>query len=464
MGKINDSQIREMFYGRNDSKEIIKEINKECLKTDSCNKAILKFIKGEVTFDELNMKEKTTVFNSIYNITKLSKYSYEKLFIPSETEECNIEDDDYFQKFMELDYMGISSDEFLSDEEKMKILKTYDKYQLSKLKMLNDSYPNKSTKITYFTIYQTNLHSAEELKGKDLMNFTTKEIEDLIETLLYAYDTTRQNLITFTNLYCEWAVEEKLIKKNPCSKLKRDKIKTNPKIFLSNKIYGKTKFYDMIELLEQKTKLPNIIPLILARYGIVGKNLNAMINLRWNDIDENSKIVYINNMQLPIDHKFIEYIHKAKAYIESPRTGGKNTVRYCDYGYVLKKAFNENNEKDEHETTKYATIFNRTNEASKSIGIARIPFKNLLLTRQFELLLEIRKYGRLKQEDFEYIVKIFNLGEDEPLVNRAFQLKKRWIELTGDLVITQRKNTKNLPNDNNYDIYEKLKQDLDLCL
>lgn len=462
--KFNDFRIRNMFYNNNHSKAIIKQINKECLKIGINSNTITSFIKNELTFEELSMIEQIIVIKSIYSITKLSEYDYKKLFTLNRAEECNIKVNDYIEEFMQLDYIGISSDEFLSDEEKIKILKTYDKYQLSKLKMLNDRYPNRSTKTTYFTIYQTNLHSAEEIKGKDLMKFTTKEIEDLIETLLYAYDTTRQNLITFINLYCEWAVEEELIKKNPCSKLKRDKIKTNPKIFLSNKIYGKTKFYDMIKLMEQKTKLPNIIPLILARYGIKGKNLEAMINLKWNDIDENSKVVYINNIQLPIDHKFIEYIHKAKAYIESPRTGGKNIVRYCDYGYVLKKALNENNEKDEHETIKYATIFNRTNEASKSIDIARIPFKNLLLTRQFELLLETRKYRRLKQEDFEYIVKLFDLGEDEPLANRAFQLKKRWIELTGDLVITQRKNTRNLTNDNSFNIYEELKQDLDLCL
>ena len=344
------------------------------------------------------------------------------------------------------------------------ILKAYDKYQLSKLKMLNDRYPNKITKITYFTIYQKNLHQAEEIKGKDLMNFIDKEIETLIESLTYAYDTTRQNLVTFVNLYCKWAVEEGLIKKNPCAKIDREKIKINSKVFMSNKIYGKKDFWSVVEEMEESTKLPNVMPLILGRYGITGKELKMMINLKWDDIDEVNKVVHLNTVQLPIDDKFIEYIQKAKRYFESSRDGGKNTVRYCNFGYVLKKALNENNEKEEEKTIKYATIFNRVNEACSSIDIPRISFKRLALTRQIEILLEMRKYGRLQQKDFEYIIKLFDYGQNEPLVNRAFQLKKRWIELTGDLVITQRKSTRNLSNENNYNIYEKIKQDLDLYL
>lgn len=468
MEKINDVQIREMFYKRNDSKDIIKKINKECLKKGISNKAILSFIKDELTFEELDESEKATIFNSIYEITKMIQYKYKELSISNEIEESNSIVDDYIEQLMKLEYIGLAADEDMNCEKKKEELKKYDEYQLSKLLMLNEKYSIKSTKITYFTIYQTNLHFAEEGKEKDLMKFTTKEIEILIESLTYTYGTIKQNLIAFINLYCEWCKEKGLIKKNPCDKLNRKLIKINSKIFLANKICGKKEFYNMLKEMEENTKLPNLIPLLLARYGIKGEGLEAMISLRWDDVDEENKVVHIqcnNNIsQLPIDDKFIEYIHKAKKYTESDKSNGKNMVRYSDFGYVLKKAFSEKDEENGEQTIKYASVFTRVNEACKSIGVPRISFNRLLLSRQLEILLEMRKNRRLKQSDFEYVVSMFDFGEEELLTNRAFNIKKIWLELTGDAVITQRKNTRNLSNDNSFNIYEELKEDLDLCL
>ena len=104
------------------------------------------------------------------------------------------------------------------------------------------------------------------------------------------------------------------------------------------------------------------------------------------------------------------------------------------------------------------------NDCCKSIGIKRIPFKRLLLSRQIEILLEIRKYGRLQQKDFEYVVDLFNFGSNDPVTNKAFQLKKRWIDLTDDKVITQRKNTRNLPDEDSEEVYNRLRDKLDLYL
>ena len=87
-----------------------------------------------------------------------------------------------------------------------------------------------------------------------------------------------------------------------------------------------------------------------------------------------------------------------------------------------------------------------------------------MLSRQIEILLEIRKYGRLQQKDFEYVVDLFNFGSNDPVTNKAFQLKKRWIDLTDDKVITQKKNTRSLPDEDSEEVYNRLRDKLDLYL
>ena len=51
-----NSQIRSMFYERSDSKLIVKELNKQCLKMGIKNIGITEFIQDKKTFEELNIK------------------------------------------------------------------------------------------------------------------------------------------------------------------------------------------------------------------------------------------------------------------------------------------------------------------------------------------------------------------------------------------------------------------------
>lgn len=473
MEQLENLNIKKMLFKRGDGKDIVKAINRECFSNNLNTNNISRYLNGEIKLNELKTNERIAIIKGFYSVTRLNKFNYNKMFTYEELKQYeNIKKNKYIDlnEYLNFDFVGEGVETGLEDDEKLELLKGYDKYQLNKLLFLNENYDNKRTKVTYFILYQNNLHDIEVQKGKDIMNFTTREIETMVNSIIYTYDTIRQNILSFIRIYCNWGVEKGLIKKNPCDDLNTKKSKKNSKIFLEDKIFGKTDFYATLEEMEKNTKLPNLIPLLLARYGIIGENLSKMINLKWEDIDEDIKVVYIKDEQgnvicdLPIDDKFIEYIHKARLYSESPKVSGKNLVRYSDYGYVLKKAYSEKDVDDEEKTVKYATVFNRVNDCCKSIGIKRIPFKRLLLSRQIEILLEIRKYGRLQQKDFEYVVDLFNFGSNDPVTNKAFQLKKRWIDLTDDKVITQRKNTRNLPDEDSEEVYNRLRDKLDLYL
>lgn len=358
-----------------------------------------------------------------------------------------------------------------TDEKKEEILSLYDEYQIRKLEFLNESYHTESTMTSYWTLYMSNLHYDEVNKGKDLMDFSTEELKILLASC-YGIDTTKASMGSFLSMYCRWASSDKkrLININPYTSIKMSKIKKNSKRFLEQRIYGQDMFFDLCEKMIEKTKLPNVIPFILARYGVAGERLHHMRHLKWTDIDDVNMQVHVKTddglkvlSSLPIDAKFLEWIKKAKLYSESisDEDGtGKNIVRYEDYGYVLKKAMVDKN--DTETVNKYNTVYNRGNSACSSIGIKRIAFKDLIRTRQLELLLQKRKRRRLDTSDFKEMIELFSLDEEFRTDNRAYTLKKRYEELTGDIVTSERKEHSFPANENHFGTAIKLIQDLGL--
>lgn len=357
------------------------------------------------------------------------------------------------------------------DPTRDEVLSRYDIYQQNKLTFLNECYSSLSTMNSYWTLYNTNVHFDEVNRNKDVMYLNTEEIMDLIRST-FGMDTTKASLASFLNMYYRWAYSKGKIDINPYLGIQTSKIKANSKRMLESKLYGQKAFYQLCEDMRDVTKLPNIIPFVLARYGIAGEKLYYMRYLKWEDIDrekmvvniihryqENGKNIEKHISTLPIDDNFIKWIYMAKAYTETTEeelrhecTDGnfkkKNIVRYEDFGYVLKKAMDaKNNESDDEKVNKFNTIYNRAKVACSVLGIKRIAFKDLVRTRQLELLLEIRKHRRLTSKDFDNIVEIFTLEDEKIIENKSHILRKRYEELTNDRVVL--KNRKHPDDDDN---------------
>lgn len=356
-------------------------------------------------------------------------------------------------QFIGVDYID-KNDMKKTEEKKKEILNQYDKYQIEKLTFLNECYDSEATMLSYWTLYMKNLHYDEVNKEKDLKYFTRDEIIILIKSI-YGMDTTKASVGSFLSMYYRWADKRGDIGINPFLGIKLSEIKTNPQLLLKSKLYGQPIFYKLCSDMEQKTKLPNIMPFILARYGIAGEKLYYMRHLRWEDIDEENYKVMIRTddeerrliTTLDVDANFIKWIDKARLYTENSDSdltndkGRKNKVRYADYGYVLKKAIDQTSnesESDEDKINKYNSVYSRANAACTSIDIKRIAFKDLVRSRQLELLLQLRKLRRLNIADFEKIIKQFDLDETKIYANKAFTLKKRYEELTGEKVIVSK--------------------------
>ena len=347
-----------------------------------------------------------------------------------------------------IDFVGC---QYEGEEEKKSILESYNEYEYNKIIFLNECYDNVNTITTYWTLYKTNIKQYEDGYNKDLMYFSTEEIQSMIESFVYSYNTSRNNITSFVNNYCRWAEKRRYINTNPVTGIDMDNINKNSELFLENKIIGKREFKKIIAKMELNTDIQNILPLILARYGITGFWLYNMTHLKWEDINFDDKNVVIKNKCgeivsiLLVDDWFLNQINK---------------IQY-KFGYILQKT---KEGKGKGDIIQRNTVFNRVNECCTAINIKRIPFKELVMSRQLEYLLDIRKDKRLEFSDVESIVRLFDFEKTENVLNKTFRLKKRYEDLTGDIVKTARKDTKVLTDERSSEIAKKIQDRFDLYL
>lgn len=128
---------------------------------------------------------------------------------------------------------------------------------------------------------------------------------------------------------------------NPCEGLKSKNFNTNVDA-LKNKIIGLDKFWDMIdEMLAKDCHVQLVLPLVLSRYGIYGKNAWDLLNLKYSQINEKEKIVTLYyedgnfKASILVDKKFINIINKSK--IENVVNSIYRGI-YLDTGYVIRKS------------------------------------------------------------------------------------------------------------------------------
>lgn len=292
--------------------------------------------------------------------------------------------------------------------------KNFDKFQYNKLEYLNEVYDNLSTMEVYWGAFQRFIHFQEVNKNKDLYLFNDYEIEELLISIPTTSKRTKRIAWTAIAQYLAWAVEKeyRFDLDNPCNYINiNEMLKVNRRA-LSSKIYSLDKIYRFAAEAEIKgNTYQEIVTMLLARYGVIGKENSWLINLKNKDIDLDNNIINIfeNNKlisKLTFDDRLKSWIEKAKNETGFEVNGKNNSIRVINYyyfGYVLKST------KPSSKTIKKMAIYGYMNRICNNLNIKKISLSNLLMSRQFDLLDEIREIkGRLTVEDFKNIYEQFN--------------------------------------------------------
>lgn len=305
----------------------------------------------------------------------------------------------------------------------------------SKYKKLNRFYDNKinfikekgydeesSIKKYLYVILNENVAFAEKNKDKDLYDFSTSEIVDLVNNTFITVKTGVKNQnFNIIKTYIDWAIERGLLVTgiNPCDSITDSDFKVSEKMA---KDYYQTleEFYSWLK--ELKCSKVDKALITLVRYGV---EIKETVKLQFEDINKEEKIITIRNNGdvkiLPIDDKFIEVMEDSKYCTDYDKT------TYVQEGdYIVKQTL-----KGRRERPEISSIRNRFNIISTSNGIARINPTMLKDNRAYDLLLEMaKKNGELITKDFKKVVQIFNYKNitESSIVNKSQILKRQFVD------------------------------------
>lgn len=282
-----------------------------------------------------------------------------------------------------------------SEEEKNKILETYDEFTMNKLAFLNDVYSNSNTQLAYFIYYRNFFHDEEVLKNKDLMYFTTQEIKELLMSLITVKSASKGSFMSFVNSYLNYCIERGYININNASAINTEEIKKLNSKVVNMELINLNNFYKLVEEVYAKQNYNRIIlPILFARYGILGEECKDIMKLSFENVDKNNKLVKIikNNREilLPIDNDFINWIDKL-----------------CDHdtGVILR------NNRNEVITSRH-TIYNMFYRFFSVLERPRISAKVLRENRKLDLLGEIRAEREVTIKDIEMVESLISYDND----------------------------------------------------
>ena len=297
-----------------------------------------------------------------------------------------------------------------------------DNFLKNKEVFLEEVYPNLETRRSMISNYSSNILYLEKLLNKDLMYFTSEEVESLLLNANGISKGYKSSLYSFINSYCEWCIDNGYININPLSSISASEvIEVNIKQLMKGYM-GLNQFYNALRLLESKSTIlsSTMLALLLARNGVVGKKMCDLINLEEQDIDLKNGFVNIycktNNHEdyglqltsLPLIPEFEDWYNKLiaiKSY-NSLGTRKNNLITYINSPYILKRT-NYTNTADDIRVSPN-TVLNQINQCCISAGISRISLSKLQQSYKLDMLLGIRKKRRINEYDIKDIIKLVN--------------------------------------------------------
>lgn len=319
-----------------------------------------------------------------------------------------------------------------------------DNFLKNKEVFLEEVYPNLETRKSMVSNYKNNILYVEKLLEKDLMHFTTEEIESLILNASGVSSGYKSSMYSFCNSYHEWCCDKGYININPCSAIKAQDIVETSIQQLMKGLLGKQQFVNTLKVLESKSNLlaSGYLALILSRNGVLGKRCEDLIKLEESDIKDgfiniynkidNSEDYAILNTSLPIDNCIFEWYNKYIKIIEYPNGyGTRKSLMKLEGKYILKKSSYTNTREEEYVSVN--SLLNQINQACIQSNIPRISLSKMQQSYKLDLLLSIRTQRKINEYDIKRINKMVNYNFTS--IQSIINFKQFYETISGEEVI-----------------------------
>ena len=284
----------------------------------------------------------------------------------------------------------------------------------NKVSFLNDTYSNENTRKAYASLYKNIILEEEIHKGKDLMYFTSEELKEVMLSLVNNKQSSKGSIASIVTKYLDYCINKGYILTNNMKTLSVNELKKENKRFILNDVVNLNKFYKWLTELEIKHDLYITLPLLFARYGIVGEELSDMINVKYEDIDRNNFTININGVLFPIDKQFINWINKA--------TQGRKKEGLILFNYKGQPITSKN------------TIYNMFYKAFQLLNRKRISAKELRNNRKMDLLFNIRSCREVTIQDIENVEHIIGYNNNNNIRSNIIRTKKTYELLSGCVI------------------------------
>lgn len=295
--------------------------------------------------------------------------------------------------------------EFAKLKEKLYEEKT--NFEVNKNTFITTIYDKEPTMKVSYNCLKKNVVPMEIAKNKDLMYFSAPELVDLMSFIQTTSVSTKERVYHLIDAYLDWNVSVGNIQANNLKGLEKEKLCKINKKMASYKVMSMDVFFKHCEraLKCDEISAIDIMPLIMARYGIVGEKLSWIINLNIWDLNRYNNTVTVKSdndiKYFPVDERFFDWADKC---MECKEIDGYT----YEWSYKLIR-------KTERDTVKFAEkeiddtyIYNRVDKVFKKTSFPRISFKSLEFSRKMDFLLDIRGDRRLTGKDFKNIINMFN--------------------------------------------------------
>ena len=308
---------------------------------------------------------------------------------------------------------------------------------------LDEVYPNQETKITMVSNYKNNILYVEKLLDKDLMYFTTEEIESLILNASGVSSGYKSSIYSFCNSYCEWCRDKGFININPCSAIKAQDIVETSIQQLMKGLLGKEQFSNTMKILESKTNMiaTGFLALCLARDGVLGKKCCDLIKLEEEDIRNGFINIYnkVDNdtdyglilTSLPINNDIMKWYYKYKDIREYDGLGTRKSKIVLEGKYILKKSSYTTTRDEEYISVN--GLLNMINQNCIMANIPRISLSKMQQSYKLDLLLSIREQRKINEYDIKRINKMvnYNFTSAQSIIN----FKQFYENISGEEVL-----------------------------
>ena len=308
---------------------------------------------------------------------------------------------------------------------------------------LDEVYPNEETRITMISNYKNNILYVEKLLEKDLMYFTTEQIESLVLNASGVSSGYKSSMYSFCNSYCEFCCDKGYININPCSSIKAQDIVETSIQQLMKGLLGKEQFNNTMKILEGKTNMiaTGFLALCLARDGVLGKKCCDLIKLEEEDIRNGFINIYnkVDNDEdygllltsLPIDNDIMKWYYKYKDIREYEGLGTRKSKIILEGKYILKKSSYTSSRTEDYISVN--GLLNMINQNCIMADIPRISLSKMQMSYKLDMLLNVRKQRKINEYDIRKINKMvnYNFTSAQSVIN----LKQFYESISGEEVL-----------------------------